>query len=115
MLHPRRFGALTDPGLIEVHVWLRSEHRLAARQPDHLERRVRGTPVRGQRGDRFVELGRRLEVTHFSPLTGQEDVPENYHRVRYDLQPANGGTSVRLTQDNSSSAEKPSTPEPTGR
>ena len=39
-----------------------------------------------------VEPGRRLEVTHFSPLTGQEDRPENYHRVRYDLQPANGGT-----------------------
>jgi uncharacterized protein YndB with AHSA1/START domain len=53
-----------------------------------------------------VERGRRLEVTHFSPLTGQEDRPENYHRVRYDLQPANSGTSLRLTQDNSGSAEE---------
>ena len=53
-----------------------------------------------------VEPGQRLEVTHFSPLTGQEDRPENYHRVRYDLQPANAGTSVRLTQDNSGSAEE---------
>ena len=52
------------------------------------------------------EPARRLEVTHFSPLTGQEDRPENYHRVRYELQPANGGTVVRLTQDNSSSAEE---------
>jgi uncharacterized protein YndB with AHSA1/START domain len=52
------------------------------------------------------EPNRQLEVTHFSPLTGQEDRPENYHRVRYDLQPTNGGTSVRLTQDNSSSAEE---------
>jgi len=52
------------------------------------------------------EPGRRLEVTHFSPLTGQDDRPENYHRVRYELQPANGGTVVRLTQDNSSSAEE---------
>ena len=51
-----------------------------------------------------VEPGRRLEVTHFSPLTGQEDRPENYHRVSYELQQGNGGTSVRLTQDNSSSA-----------
>jgi uncharacterized protein YndB with AHSA1/START domain len=53
-----------------------------------------------------VEPGQRLEVTHFSPLTGQEDRPENYHRVRYDLRPADGGTAVRLTQDNSSSAEE---------
>jgi uncharacterized protein YndB with AHSA1/START domain len=52
------------------------------------------------------EPSRQLEFTHFSPLTGQEDRPENYHRVRYDLQPTNGGTSVRLTQDNSSSAEE---------
>jgi uncharacterized protein YndB with AHSA1/START domain len=52
------------------------------------------------------EPSQRLEVTHFSPLTGQEDRPENYHRVRYDLQPTNGGTTVRLTQDNSSSAEE---------
>jgi uncharacterized protein YndB with AHSA1/START domain len=53
-----------------------------------------------------VEPGQRLEVTHFSPLTGQEDRPENYHRVRYALQQITGGTSVRLTQDNSSSAEE---------
>jgi uncharacterized protein YndB with AHSA1/START domain len=53
-----------------------------------------------------VDPGRRLEVTHFSPLTGQEDRPENYHRVRYELQQTAGGTSVRLSQDNSSSAEE---------
>ena len=53
-----------------------------------------------------VEPGRRLEVTHFSPLTGQEDRPENYHRVSYQLQQTDGGTSIRLTQDNSSSAEE---------
>ena len=53
-----------------------------------------------------VEPGRLLEVTHFSPLTGQEDRPENYHRVRYDLQPTGGGTRVQLTQDNNSSAEE---------
>jgi len=53
-----------------------------------------------------VEPGQRLEVTNFSPLTGQEDRPESYHRVRYELQQTTGGTSVRLTQDNSSSAEE---------
>jgi uncharacterized protein YndB with AHSA1/START domain len=53
-----------------------------------------------------VQSGRLLEVSHFSPLSGQEDQPENYHRVRYELQPDGGGTRVRLTQDNSGSAEE---------
>jgi len=53
-----------------------------------------------------VEPGRLLEVTHFSPLSGQEDKPENYHRVRYELQADGGRTRVRLTQDNSGSAEE---------
>jgi uncharacterized protein YndB with AHSA1/START domain len=53
-----------------------------------------------------VEPGRLLEVTHFSPLSGQEDKPENYHRVRYELQADDGRTRVRLTQDNSGSAEE---------
>jgi uncharacterized protein YndB with AHSA1/START domain len=53
-----------------------------------------------------AEPGRLLEVTHFSPLSGQEDKPENYHRVRYELQAADGRTRVRLTQDNSGSTEE---------
>ena len=54
-----------------------------------------------------VEPGRLLEVSHFSPLSGQEDKPENYHRVRYELQAVEGDrTRVRLTQDNSGSAEE---------
>ena len=53
-----------------------------------------------------VEPGRLLEVTHFSPLSGQEDKPENYHRVRYELQADGGRTRVRLTQDNSGSADE---------
>ncbi|WP_270887271.1 SRPBCC family protein [Pedococcus sp. 5OH_020] len=46
-----------------------------------------------------AEPGRLLEVTHYSPLTGQDDIPENYHTVRYELEPSGTGTTVRLTQD----------------
>ena len=28
---------------------------------------------------------RRLKVTHFSPLSGKEDAPENYHTLVYEL------------------------------
>jgi uncharacterized protein YndB with AHSA1/START domain len=42
----------------------------------------------------------RLVVTHFSPLSGQEDRPENYHRVEYDLADEGDTTKVTLEQDN---------------
>lgn len=50
-----------------------------------------------------VEPGRLLEVTHFSPLSGQPDVPENYHRLTYELEEHGSGTRVRLSQDNNAS------------
>ena len=53
-----------------------------------------------------VDPGRHLKVTHFSPLSGQDDVPENYHTVTYDLIERGGLTHVTLEQDNNSSAEE---------
>lgn len=50
-----------------------------------------------------AEPGRLLEVTHFSPLTGQPDVPENYHTLTYELADRGTGTHVRLSQDNNAS------------
>ena len=43
---------------------------------------------------------KRLAFSHFSPLTGKADVPENYHLVSFDLLPVPGGTKVILTQSN---------------
>jgi uncharacterized protein YndB with AHSA1/START domain len=47
-----------------------------------------------------VEPERRLVVTHFSPMSGQDDVPENYHRVTYRLEDEGAATKVTLEQDN---------------
>jgi uncharacterized protein YndB with AHSA1/START domain len=52
-----------------------------------------------------VEPGRRLELTHFSSLSGEEDRPENYHTLVYELGERQGGTHVSLHQDNNASAE----------
>ena len=46
----------------------------------------------------------RLRVTHFSPLGGDADVPENYHEVQYDLAQQGDTTHVTLTQDNNADA-----------
>jgi hypothetical protein len=43
--------------------------------------------------------------THWSPLSGTPDVPENYHTVRYDLSARDGGTGVTVTQDNNDTEE----------
>jgi uncharacterized protein YndB with AHSA1/START domain len=48
---------------------------------------------------------RRLKVTHFSPLSGKEDAPENYHTLLYELKENDGKTHVSLSQDNNPSEE----------
>ena len=54
-----------------------------------------------------VEQGRRLSMTHYSPLMGQEDRPENYHTVTYTLTPTRDGrTTLALEQDGNESAEQ---------
>ena len=52
------------------------------------------------------EPGRRLVVTHFSPLSGQEDSPENYHTLTWTLEDQPGTTVLTLSQDNNASAEE---------
>ena len=44
-----------------------------------------------------------LQYTHFSPLLGVPDLPENYHTVTVKLTPKNGSTIVLLSQDNNKS------------
>ena len=48
---------------------------------------------------------RRLKVTHFSPLSGEEDVPENYHTLVYELTENDGKTHVSVSQDNNPTEE----------
>jgi uncharacterized protein YndB with AHSA1/START domain len=45
-----------------------------------------------------AEPGRLIEYTHFSPLTGEPDIPENYHTVTITLSPEGDGTRVDLAQ-----------------
>ena len=47
-----------------------------------------------------------LAYTHFSPLAGAPDVPENYHTVTITLADAEGGTSVMLKQDNNATEQE---------
>jgi len=47
-----------------------------------------------------LESQRRLQYSHYSPLSGLNDNPENYHIVTIDLAKKDNETMVILTQDN---------------
>jgi uncharacterized protein YndB with AHSA1/START domain len=52
------------------------------------------------------EPNERLQFTHFSPSSGQPDVPENYHTVTFELLPRGEGTELVITQTNAASQEE---------
>lgn len=47
-----------------------------------------------------LEPNKKLQYSHFSPLTGLDDIPENYHIVTIELAENDEQTAVTLTQDN---------------
>ena len=53
-----------------------------------------------------LEPRRRLTYSHFSPMTGLPDTPENYHTVDVQLREDAGKTHVTLTQDNNATDEE---------
>ena len=53
-----------------------------------------------------VQRERRLVSTHWSPLSGVPDTPENYHTVTYLLAEHDGSTDVTIRQDNNASEDE---------
>ena len=53
-----------------------------------------------------VQPQKRLSYTHWSPMGGSEDKPENYHTVTYELTGENGKTTLTLRQDNNPTQEE---------
>lgn len=51
-----------------------------------------------------IDEPRLLVTSFFSPMSGKEDVPENYQRVSYRLEPSGEGTLVSVEQDNNQDA-----------
>jgi uncharacterized protein YndB with AHSA1/START domain len=100
------WDVLTDPGPnLEIMFGARIESTWCAGDPITWSGEWEGTRYEDHGEILEVEPGRTLRMTHFSPLTGQEDAPENYHVLEYRLTPTASGTHVRLTQDNNPTAE----------
>jgi len=56
-----------------------------------------------------VQPQKRLSYTHWSPMGGSEDKPENYHTVTYELTGEDGKTTLTLRQDNNPTQEEANT------
>jgi uncharacterized protein YndB with AHSA1/START domain len=52
------------------------------------------------------EPEKRLRSTHWSPLSGVPDSPENYHTVTYELSEKDGSTDVAIIQDNNANEKE---------
>ena len=76
-----------------------------------------GSPIiyKGEwEGKAFEDKGEILEIepekilksTHWSPLSGVPDSPENYHTVAYTLSTRGDSTEVTITQDNNATEQE---------
>ncbi|HUP16465.1 MAG TPA: SRPBCC domain-containing protein [Acidimicrobiia bacterium] len=103
----RVWDALVDPKLIKKYMfgtevvtdWQRGS-------PIVWKGVYEGKSYEDKGGILAIEPERLLRVTHFSPLSGKEDVPANYHTLTYELEKNGDKTRVALSQDNNASEEE---------
>ena len=100
----RVWKALTDPEIVKQY-FLGTNVTTTWREGDPV------TFAGEWKGKRYEDKGIVLEnrhqellrITHYSPLTGLPDEPENYHTVEYRLDESADGTRVTITQGNNKS------------
>jgi uncharacterized protein YndB with AHSA1/START domain len=97
---PRVWEALTDPDQVARYMMgTRVETDWQVGSPVTWTGEMDGKPYQDKGEVLRADPGWVLEVTHYSPLLGKEDRPENYHTVRFELAASDGGTVVTLSQD----------------
>jgi uncharacterized protein YndB with AHSA1/START domain len=100
------WSALTDPDSIEQYMFgSRVETDWKEGSPIVWKGEYEGKSYEDRGEILEVEPPRRLKMTHFSEMSGDDDRPENYHTVLYELEDNGQMTRVRLTQDNNKTAE----------
>lgn len=103
----RIWRALTDPAEVKAYFFgteLTTDWTPGS--PIYWRGEYQGKPYEDKGEVLDVEPNRRLRTTHFSPLSGQDDVPGNYHVLTYELSEADGRTTVALTQTNNPTADQ---------
>jgi uncharacterized protein YndB with AHSA1/START domain len=102
----RVWRALTDPAEIEKYYFgSKVESDWKAGSPITWNGEWQGKPYQDKGEILEVQPRRRMRYTHYSPMTGKPDVPENYHAITIDLMPDGDGTRVSLAQDGNADAQ----------
>lgn len=103
----RVWRALTDPELIAQYFFgsrVKTDWRPGSRITWSGE--YQGTSYEDRGQVLAVTPNRFLKMTHFSPLAGRPDVPENHHTITIELTQHDDRTRVSLIQDNNGSDDE---------
>jgi uncharacterized protein YndB with AHSA1/START domain len=102
--------ALTTPALLKKYFMgsdIESDFKVGS--PITFRGNFKGKDYEDKGEIKAADQDRRLAFSHYSPLSGQPDTPENYHLISLELVPAGSVTTVTLTQSNLVGGAKPST------
>lgn len=98
--------ALTDPDLIEQYMFgtkVVTDWRKGS--PITWQGEWQGTSYKDKGVILEIEPQQLLKYSHYSPLSGKPDVPENYHTVTIELSREGEQSVVLLSQDNNDTEE----------
>lgn len=93
--------ALTTPEVIKTYFFgadVETDWKVGS--PVKIRGEMKGKAYEDKGEVRSFEPERKLAFSHYSPMSGQPDRPENYHLVTYELAPEGDKTRVTLTQSN---------------
>jgi uncharacterized protein YndB with AHSA1/START domain len=103
---PRVWDALTNPDAIRQYMMgatVTSDWQVGS--PISWKGEYQGKSFEDRGRIQRLEPGRLIEYTHYSPLSGEPDVPDSYHVVTVTLEPDGDRTRVELSQTNNPTDE----------
>ena len=103
----RVWQALTDPAEVKQYYFntdLLADWRVGGEMTFSGEWNGRPYEDRGTVID--IDAPHHLSYSHWSPLGGQPDTPENRHVLDFTLEECDGQTHLTLTQDNNANEEE---------
>ena len=103
----RVWNALVDPAAVRQYMFgstVISDRREGS--PIVWKGEWKGTAFEDKGTILQLEPKRLLQYSHFSPLSGLPDTPENHHTITVELAPAGQSTRVTLLQDNNANEDE---------
>src|SRR5579863_9467106 len=99
--------ALTDPALVEQYMHgTRMQTTWEIGSPITWSGEWKGKAYEDKGTVLAVEPAKLLRTTHWSPMGGSEDKPENYHTVTYELAAYGDQTVLTVEQSNNATREE---------